>query len=296
MAFVENQGMRIYWDEQGRGEPVLLIMGLAYTSHMWYRSRPTLSARYRTVALDNRGVGRSDAPTGPYSMASMASDAARVLDAAEIERAHVFGVSMGGMIAQEFALHYPTRVRSLILGCTAAGGPTAVRAEREATDMLMARAQMTAEQAAAAAIPFIYDAATSRERIDQDTEIRRPWFPRPEAYAAQLQGVFGWESYPRLSAIRAPTLVIHGESDRLVPPANARLIAARIPGARLVLIPHAGHIFLTDQTEAAHRAILGFLAEHGGRRAGDVGLPPGDGEPRTRPFSPERLENEKASC
>ena len=294
MALVENQGARIYWDEQGRGEPILLIMGLAYTSHMWYRSRPSLSAHYRTVALDNRGVGRSDGPSGPYSIELMASDAARVLDAAEIESAHVLGVSMGGMIAQEFALQYPTRVRSLILGCTAAGGPTAVRAEREAIDMLMARARMTADEAAEAAIPFIYDAATSRERIDEDTEMRRPWFPRPEAYTAQLQGILGWEVYPRLSGIRAPTLVIHGESDRLVPPANARLIAGRIPGATLVLIPHAGHIFLTDQTEAAHRAILGFLAEH--NRAADPSLPPDDGGARIRRFSPACSENEKAAC
>jgi len=108
MAFVDNQGARIYWDEQGQGEPVLLIMGLGYPSAMWYRIRPALSARYRTIALDNRGAGRSDVPPGPYSIPQMASDAAAVLDAAGIESAHVFGVSMGGMIGQEFVLQYPT--------------------------------------------------------------------------------------------------------------------------------------------------------------------------------------------
>ena len=128
MAWVENQGAMIYWDEQGQGEPVLLIMGLGWASPMWHRSRPVLAERYRTIALDNRGVGRSDMPPGPYAIALMASDAASVLDAAGIEGTHVFGVSMGGMIAQEFALQYPRRVRSLILGCTAAGGPTALRA------------------------------------------------------------------------------------------------------------------------------------------------------------------------
>ena len=237
MAFVENQGARIYWDEQGQGKPLLLIMGLAYSSHMWYRTRPLLASRYRTLALDNRGVGQSDVPQGPYPIALMASDAAAVLDAACIETAHVFGVSMGGMIAQEFALQYPARVRSLILGCTAAGGPTAVRAEPEAIQMLMSRAKMSPEQAAEAAVPFIYDQATPRERIDEDLAIRRPWFPSPEGYAAQLQGIFGWEAYSRLGQIVAPTLVIHGESDRLVPPGNANLIAERIPGAKLVMIP-----------------------------------------------------------
>src|ERR1700692_1538796 len=127
MAFVENQKTKIYWDEQGRGEPVLLIMGLAYPSQMWYRTRPLLASRYRTLALDNRGIGRSDVPQGPYPIPLMASDAAAVLDAAGIESAHLFGVSMGGMIAQEFALQYPKRVLSLILGCTAAGGATGGR-------------------------------------------------------------------------------------------------------------------------------------------------------------------------
>jgi len=270
MAFVENQGVKIYWDEQGQGEPVLLIMGLAYPSQMWYRTRHLLASRYRTLALDNRGIGRSDIPPGPYPIVLMASDAAAVLDAAGIERAHVFGVSMGGMIAQEFALQYPKRVRSLILGCTAAGGPTAVRAEPEAIQMLMRREKMSPEQAAEASVPFIYDPATARARIDEDLAIRRPWFPRPEGYAAQLQGILGWESYSRINQIVAPTLVIHGESDRLVPPGNGKLIAERIPGAKLVMISHASHLFLTDQTEISHHAILQFLKEQGGSAGSDA--------------------------
>src|ERR1700691_2723642 len=111
MAFVDNQGVKIYWDEQGQGEPILLIMGLGWASVMWHRSRPVLAKHYRTIALDNRGVGRSDVPAGPYSIAVMASDAAAVLDAAGVDSAHVYGVSMGGMIAQEFALQYPSRGR-----------------------------------------------------------------------------------------------------------------------------------------------------------------------------------------
>lgn len=259
MAFVENQGAMIYWDEQGQGEPVLLIMGLAYPSAMWHRTRPALAARYHTIALDNRGIGRSDMPQGPYPIALMASDAVAVLDAGGIESAHVFGVSMGGMIAQQFALQYPARVRSLILGCTTAGGPSAVRAEPEAIQMLMKREKMSLEQAAEAAVPFIYDPATPRERIDEDLAIRRPWFPSPAGYAAQLQGILGWEAYSRLGQVVVPTLVIHGASDRLIPPGNANLIAERIPGAKLVMIPCASHLFLTDQPEVAHRAILDFL-------------------------------------
>jgi pimeloyl-ACP methyl ester carboxylesterase len=260
MAFVENQGVKIYWDEQGQGEPVLLIMGLGWASPMWHRSRPVLTERYRTVALDNRGVGRSDMPAGPYSIALMASDAASVLDAAGIESAHVFGVSMGGMIAQEFALQYPKRVRSLILGCTAAGGPTALRAEPEVIDVLTRR-DLDPDASVAASNPFIYDPATPQYRLDEDTAVRKQWWANAVGYLAQLQAIIVWEAYSRLPQIEAPTLVIHGEADRLVPPGNAKLIADRIRAAKLVMIPQAGHIFATDQPEGAHQAILQFLSD-----------------------------------
>jgi len=260
MPFVENQGAKIYWDEQGSGAPLLLIMGLGYPSKAWYRTRPVLAQQYRTIALDNRGVGESDMPQGPYSIPLMASDAAAVLDAAGEESAHIFGISMGGMIAQEFALEYPRRVRSLILGCTGPGGPRAVRAEPEATQMLMNRGNMTREEAARAAQPFIYHPNTPQALIEEDMEIRRPWFPHPAAYNAQLQGILAWEAWSRLPQITAPTLVVHGESDRLVPAGNGKLIAETIPGAKLVMLPGASHIFTTDQPQAAQHAILEFLA------------------------------------
>ena len=296
MAFVENQKAKIYWDEQGQGEPVVLIMGLAYPSQMWYRTRPLLASRYRTVALDNRGVGRSDVPQGPYPIAVMASDAAAVLDAAGIESAHVFGVSMGGMIAQELALRYPARVRSLILGCTAAGGPTAIRAEPEAIQMLMSREKMSPEQAAEAAVPFIYDPATPRERIDEDLAIRRPWFQSAEGYAAQLQGILAWEAYSRLGQIVAPTLVIHGESDRLIPPGNANLIAERIPGAKLVRIPCASHLFFSDQPDVAQRAIMDFLAVQSDGIGTSKNRKRSDGKSLGDSLSQHLCQPEKASC
>ena len=126
---------------------------------MWHRTRPVLSEQYRTMALDNRGVGQSDVPPGIYSIALMDSDAAAVLEAAGAERAQLFGVSMGGMIAQEFALQYPKRVLSLILGCTAPGGPHAVQAEPVAIQTLMRR-DMTPEESKEAISPFIYDPVT----------------------------------------------------------------------------------------------------------------------------------------
>src|SRR5437660_9670044 len=114
--------MRLYWTGVGEGEPLLLIMGLGATHEYWQRLTPVLSSRFRTILFDNRGVGLSAVPPGPYAMSEMADDAAEVLDAAGVASAHVFGISMGGMIAQELALGYQARVRSLILGCTSPGG------------------------------------------------------------------------------------------------------------------------------------------------------------------------------
>lgn len=188
----------------------------------------------------------------------MASDAVAVLDAAGVGRAHILGVSMGGMIAQELALQCPQRVRSLILACTASGGPHAVQAEPAAIQTLTRR-DMSPEEAIEAIIPFIYHPSTPRQLIDEDMAIRRKWYPTAEGYFAQLQAIFGWQAFDRLPKISAPTLVIHGESDRLVPPGNAKLIAARIPNAKLVLLPDAGHIFDTDQPIASHSAIMEFL-------------------------------------
>src|SRR6185437_12359321 len=122
MPYATHQGVRIYWEEHGSGPPVLLIMGLSFTHEMWYRILPGLARQYRVILLDNRGIGRSDVPPGPYTIRQMAGDAAAVLDAAEITSANVIGASMGGMIAQELALCYPARVQSLLLGYHAAHG------------------------------------------------------------------------------------------------------------------------------------------------------------------------------
>src|SRR2546423_13350370 len=127
MPFVENLGARIFWNEQGSGAPLLLLTGLGWPTAAWHRTRPVLSERYRTIALDNRGAGQSEAPAGPYSIVQMAADAAAVLNAARVNTAHVFGFAMGGMIAQELALQYPKKVRSLILGATSADGREAAR-------------------------------------------------------------------------------------------------------------------------------------------------------------------------
>jgi pimeloyl-ACP methyl ester carboxylesterase len=135
---------------------------------------------------------------------------------------------------------------------------------------------MTPEQAREAILPYIYDASTPREKIEQDVILRQPWLPSPEGYMAQLQGILAWEGYSRIGQIAAPTLVIHGKSDALVPAANGELIARRIPGAKLVLLEHASHLFLTDQTQAANKEIVEFIPSQAG---GEPDPEPGGHEP-----------------
>lgn len=260
MRYAENEGTKIYWNEHGEGEPLLLIMGLGSISDLWHRLLPVLSARYRTILFDNRGVGRSDAPPGPYSIAAMASDAAAVLDAAGVDRAHVLGFSMGGFIAQEFALNYPERVRSLILAATACGGREGVRAATEVLTALEAKGVRTPEEAFWMVAPYNYYPSTPRTLIEEDLAVTLRSPIKRQSYMAQLQAIVSWAgSHSRLSSLDVPTLIIHGESDELIPTENGRILARVIPNARLVMLHGAGHRFMTDKHEAASEAILSFL-------------------------------------
>ena len=261
MPFATSAGVKLYWEEHGAGEPLLLIMGLGATLEWWHRLVPILAPRFRTIVFDNRGAGRSDVPAGPYPVPVMAEDAAAVMDAAGVASAHVFGASMGGMIAQELALNHPSRVRSLILGCTACGGQHVVPATKEVGAALAARTTMTREEAMWAMVPYIFDASTPRDVVAADLAIRLTSPVSNDGYFAQLQGIRAWSgTYDRLAGLTMPTLVIHGETDQLVPPENGRIVAKAIPHARLVMIPHASHIFFTDQFEASSEALLSFLA------------------------------------
>lgn len=261
MPYTDSNGVRIYFEDRGVGETLLLIQGLGYTLDMWHRFAPRLAERYRLLVFDNRGVGRSDVPEPPYSIPDMARDAIAVLDAAEIERAHVVGTSLGGVVAQELALLYPERVLSLALYCTACGGSNAVAAEQEVIDILMARTGMTMEEGTRAVIPYIYDPGTPQGVIEEDLAIRSRTYPSAAGYLGQLMAVSGYDLSERLASLDVPALVVHGRSDRLIPPANGEDVATRIRGARLVMLENASHILFTDQPDACIDALSEFLDE-----------------------------------
>jgi pimeloyl-ACP methyl ester carboxylesterase len=259
MPHTKSGGASIWWKAQGEGDPILLIAGLGSSSDTLHRIITHLSSEYRTIQFDNRGAGRSDSPPGLYSIAEMAEDAVSVLDAASVNQAHVFGFSMGGMIAQELAFSHPHRVRSLILGGTNCGRPRAILAEPEVLEALSARAFTNPVDAFWAMVPYSYDASTPGVKIKEDLEVRRHLFPGREGYQAQLQAIIAWASCDRLRNLKVPTLVIHGDSDRLIPIGNAHLLASEISNAKLIELAHAGHIFLTDQTQATIKEIISFL-------------------------------------
>ena len=261
MAFTENNGTKIFWTEQGKGVPLLLIMGLGGTHKEWRRILPSLAAKYRVIMFNNRGTGETIASDEPFSIPLMAADAKAVLDAANVESAHILGMSMGGMIAQEFALNYPEMTRSLILTVTYCGGKESVPAKPEVLFALSGRGIATPEDAFWAMAKFIYDPNTPREIIAEDLAAREGKFIAPANFMRQLQAIMTWQgTHSRLSKITAPTLVIGGVNDQLIPCANSKIIADEIPNSTLVELENSSHIFTTDQTEKSVETILEFLS------------------------------------
>ncbi len=262
MPYVTNEGAELYWEAHGQGDPVLMIMGLSFTHEMWFRVLPALSSLYRAVVFDNRGMGKSSVPRGPYSIRQMARDAYTVLRAAGYSRAHVIGASMGGMIAQELALMYPPAVRSLQLACTTHSGlfgrwPDLRCVPWKTSYWLKSYASMERERAF---MKLLYAETTPLERIEEDMRVRCSCQCETKGFINQFAGILMWSAYRRLPLLRVPAMVVHGRQDRLVPVANGRAVARRIPGARFEIVENAAHIMTTDQPQICSRMMLDFLA------------------------------------
>jgi 3-oxoadipate enol-lactonase len=264
MPIAKSIGAKIYYESAGSGPPVLLISGQGMTLASWWRTVAELSGSFRVLTFDNRDIGRSSRTAWPYVVAQMAEDATAVLDAAGVERAHVYGLSLGGMVAQELALRRPERVMALVLGSTTAGGPEAMLADPQPLTFFVRAGAMAPEEAEWAAVPYNYSLRTRREhgdRIAEDIARRVDHGTDTLAYLHQVAAAATHNAVGRLGSIRAPTLVVQGEEDIVMPPPNGQLLAQAIPGAELKTWPNAGHLYTTDEPEA-DRYVRRFLISH----------------------------------
>lgn len=255
---------RIAWERQGAGPPLVLVHGLGYARWGWEPVLEGLSERFDVIVLDNRGIGASAAPPGPYTAAELADDVVGVLDAASVERAHVVGTSLGGMIAQELALAHPGRVDRLVLACTTPGGPKAYPLP-DGTLRLIAEAP-TLEPSVA--LRRFVENALARATVEQRPELVRAILAHrladpqsPEGWAAQAAAGQSFDAFDRIGAIVAPTLVQHGTEDRVVDVRNAALLGSSIPGARVELFDGCGHLYFWEQPERFVASVSAFVED-----------------------------------
>jgi pimeloyl-ACP methyl ester carboxylesterase len=254
----------LHWERTGAGPPVLLIMGLGLSGGAWWRTVPVLARHLEVITYDHRGVGRSRARFHAFTTEAMADDAVSVLDAAGVDRVHVYGISLGGMVAQQLALRRPERVRALVLGATHAGGLRIRWPDPEVLAFFRRRLHMRHEEAAWGSVPFNYGERCRREhpeRIDEDIAQRLANPFSVQAYQAQMWAASLHNCYGRLQRIAAPTLVVHGTEDRVIPVENGRMLAARIPGAQLLELEGTGHLYPTEAPEVDEQ-IAEFLRKH----------------------------------
>ena len=252
--------MRIEWESAGAGPPLLLIHGLGYTRAGWGPARGLLATSLQVVTFDNRGIGQSDAPQGPYSVAAMAADAVQVLDEAGIERAHVVGTSLGGMVAQELAASAPDRVDRLVLACTTPGGPRSFPIPQATIDLMGRMAELPPEQALRAFVENALGDSPRNGLADRIFEYRLANQPRPDGWQAQAAAGAAFDFLDRLGEIGAPTLILQGLEDKVVDPRNAQLLNDGIAGSRVELFPDCGHLFFWEEPERFARTVTEFVA------------------------------------
>jgi 3-oxoadipate enol-lactonase len=264
---VTVDGRRLAYEEVAPPQPtgtVLLLCGIGAKRQGWYKQLPALGARLRALALDYRDVGDSDPAAGPYSIAEVADDVHALAQALAIERASLVGISMGGFVALELALRHPDLVDRLVLVVTSAGGPTHVSTSPEIMRLLMPGDEEVESGEGArrvcAAVAGPGFAERHPEELDAFVEIARHRPLTRDAYLRQPQACRAHDVSHRLGAIDAPTLVLHGDADPLVPVENGRHLAAGIAGARLVVYPGVGHIPEVEIAERFNDDLLAFLA------------------------------------
>jgi 3-oxoadipate enol-lactonase len=260
-----SNGIQLYYEIHGEGTPLVLIAGLGYSMWQWHKMVPLLAEDFRVITFDNRGVGESDKPAGPYTAQMLAADTAGLLDALNIEKAIVMGHSMGGFIAQAMALDFPQRVEKLILSSTNFGGPHHVPVTPEAMKVLT---DVSSDPVTRFKNGLIV--STAPGWAERNPQLIQEWIEwrsahpiEPGPYQAQL--AIGLGLLPeaaafeeKLAALNVPTLILFGEHDKVVPPENATLLAKQIVNSKVVILPDAGHFFPIEVPETAARAVIDF--------------------------------------
>ncbi|HEX2171049.1 MAG TPA: alpha/beta fold hydrolase [Dehalococcoidia bacterium] len=256
-------GTRLYFEETGTGAPLLLISGNGANHTMWDDLRDDFAAHYQSITFDHRGTGASDKPVEPpYSTRTFAQDAIAILDHLAISRTHVYGVSMGGYVAQWLAIDSPERVGTLVLGCTGPGGTQTVRRSSE-VDALMKRRTADPTGAARALLETVVSPSWLAADPDRSAHLQqRLTAAPPHTMQLHFKAALAHDAWALLPTITAPTLIIHGSEDVLVPTANAELMRQRIPGAEVHIIAGGRHGYIWEVRDEADRAVLEFLKAH----------------------------------
>jgi pimeloyl-ACP methyl ester carboxylesterase len=271
VRFTTNGQVRLAWDEAGNGPPLLLVHGLGYGRWGWEPVAAELARSFRVVRADNRGIGLSDAPLGPYRTRAMAADLVAVLDAAGIDRATVAGISLGGMIAQELALHWPERVERLVLIATVPGGALTSPMPARGAATMAQLPYLREDRREQAAVRLAVSAAGRAARPDlagRLAELRAAHPQQPGAWSAQASAGVMFDPHGAQRELQVPALVVQGTADQVVDPANGRTLAGLIPGARLEEVPGAGHLLFWERPELFTALVTDFLtpARTGPRR------------------------------
>jgi len=266
MPKTHTNGIDIYYEIHGSGQPLVLIAGLGYDLWMWHKMLPHLAAFFQVITLDNRGVGQSDKPAGPYTAAMLAADIAGLLETLGIDRAAVMGHSMGGFIAQQLVLDRPELVSRLVLSATNFGGPHHIPVTQEALAVLTdTQSDPIARLRRGIVISTAPGFAEAHPEIIEEWLAYRVEHPiDPAGYQAQMAIGLGLMAEAacfehKLEAVQSPTLILFGQHDKVVPPGNADLLVREIPNHTVKILPNAGHFFPFEVPAEAARVIVEFL-------------------------------------
>lgn len=264
MPQVSVNGIDIHYIAAGVGPPVVLLAGFGGDHLSWGLQFAAFRARHHTIALDNRGSGRSSSPDVPYTTRVMADDTLALLDHLGIDAAHLVGVSLGGMIAQEIALAHPRRVLSLQLHSTAGRADPYLRVLLDTWRLV--RAQLGREMVQQSMALWLFGRRTFAERPELIEMLMRqaaayPYAPSEAGFARQGEATVAHDALARLSAVTCPTLITAGEDDALVPPRFARELAERIPHAEMHVIAEAGHMWCWEKPAEFNALTLDFIAK-----------------------------------